>query len=98
MGVAIEKSWKSEWVVRADSGGGDFFAEIGAARRHDEMSDVWFCPVSIAAIFKNEKQIAGVDAEQAVELSLQFVKTVFENNGVDKDSIKIERVDDDTTL
>ena len=62
------------------------------------MSDVWFCPVSIAAICKNDKQIAGVDAEQAVDLSLQFVKTVFENNGVDKDSIKIERVDDDTAL
>lgn len=93
--MAITKSWKTQWVARAEGVAGAFFAEIGEARRHDEMSDVWFCPVSIAAIFENEKQIAGVDAQQALDLSLQFVRTVFENNGADLNSFEVRRVDDD---
>jgi len=94
----MEASWKPQWVVRAESAAGDLVAEIGQAKRHDDLSDVWYCPISIEAIFKNEKRIAGVDAEQALDLSLQFVKTVFENNGADKDSIEIKRVDGDATL
>ena len=95
VGVVIEKSWKPEWVVRADSRAGEFIAEIGRAKRRDDMPDVWFCPVSMPSIFEKEKPIAGVDAEQAFELALQFAKTVFENNGADVDSFEITRVEND---
>lgn len=93
--MAIEKTWKSQWLVRADSGAGELIAEIGQARRRDDMSEVWFCPISMPSIFGREKQIAGVDAEQAFELSVQFVKTVFESNGADVDSFEIKRVRSD---
>lgn len=91
----MEKKWKARWVVCVDPGAVPMTAEIGRARRHEEMPDVWFCPVSMPSIFENEKQIAGVDGEQAFELSLQFVKTMFENKGADIGSFEIRPVGND---
>lgn len=54
-------------------------ATIFAPEQTDDGLD--FCRVSIPALFDDDKRVPGVDAEQAQELVVLFVRDIF--NGFD---------------
>ncbi len=55
-------------------------ATVFAPERSDDGLD--FCRVSIPALFDDDKRIPGVDAEQAVELVIEFVRDIFDGFNV----------------
>ena len=52
----------------------------------DEDSIGFSCLVRCPYLFGNDKRIAGVDADQAVELSLMFVRTMFGHHEIEIES------------
>ena len=42
----------------------------------------WSCTIHCPALFSSDKKIAGVDADQALELAGRFVLDLFEHHGV----------------
>jgi len=55
-------------------------ATIFAPERTDHGD--YFCRVSIPGLLENDKRIAGVDAEQAKELAVLFVRDIFDGFGI----------------
>lgn len=54
-----------------------FVLVISDARKSDDADD-YFCTVHAPALFKRDKNIHGVDSDQACELAMNFVRSLIE--------------------
>ena len=63
--------------LQADGANRPFFARISAPRI-TKRTEEYFCIVHAPSLFTGDKRIFGIDAEQAKELAVQFLKKMLE--------------------
>ena len=55
-----------------------FYLKISAPKKAVDLDD-WFCCVHAPALFSKDKEIFGIDPEQAKTLATDFVKSLLGN-------------------
>ncbi len=92
----VRKTAKELWgTVKGDDGAlTPVYARISEPirRRSDVEHEDYYCVVHCPHLFEDDKRIFGVDAEQALELSIMFIKELLEHRGA-----VIDREDAPTT-